>query len=71
MRILLCIRNKIRICVNFIEYTQQKSNFYFGKYMEQKSCILNIKELNYIWILAEKQILHFGDLVYHSACITV
>ena len=29
MRILLCIRNKIRICVNFIEYTQQKSNFYF------------------------------------------
>lgn len=29
MRILLCIRNKIRICVNFIEYTQQKSHFYF------------------------------------------
>ena len=32
MRILLCIRNKIRICVNFIEYTQQKSHFYFKTY---------------------------------------
>ena len=37
MRILLCIRNKIRICVNFIEYTQQKSHFC------QIRCVYSIK----------------------------